>query len=65
MTLYVKGSLTGWQGDTVVTPTDGSKWKQAEHYYEYRYAYRTEAAIVGGKMLVAGMHCAVQVRRVS
>lgn len=64
MTLYVKGSWSGWKGDTVVTLTDGSKWKQAEYYYEYRYAYRPEAAIVGGEMFVAGMNRAVRVRRV-
>lgn len=62
--LHVKGSWNGWKGDTVVTLTDGSTWKQVEYYYEYLYAYRPEVAIVGGAMLVAGMNRAVRVRRV-
>ena len=64
MTLYVRGSWSGWKGDTVVTLSDGSTWKQVEYYYEYHYAYRPEVAIVGGAMFVAGMNRAVQVRRV-
>lgn len=64
MTLYVKGSWSGWKGDTAIELTDGSKWKQAEYHYEYRYAYRPEVTIVGGEMFVAGMNRGVRVRRV-
>lgn len=65
MTLQVKSSWRGWNGRTVVELTDGSKWKQDEYYYEYQYAYRPEAAVVGGAMIVAGMNRAVRVRRVN
>lgn len=52
-----------WKGDTIVEMTDGSIWKQDEYRYEYRYAYRPKAAVVGNRMLVAGMRNAVRVRR--
>jgi hypothetical protein len=64
VTLDINGSWTGWKGDTVVTLTDGSTWKQVEYYYEYRYAYRPEVAVVDGAMLMSGMSRAVRVRRV-
>lgn len=65
MTRYVDGGWSGWDGDTVVELTDGSKWEQAEYLYEYRYAYRPEAVVDGDRMMVAGMSRAVRVRRVS
>jgi hypothetical protein len=62
--LRVNGAWTGWDGKTVVTLTNGSKWQQAEYFYQYRYAYRPEVSVVNGKMLVAGMRKAVRVRRI-
>ncbi len=59
----IDGAWTGWSGSTIVKLTDGSVWEQAEFFYQYRYAYRPEVAITGGKMLVAGMRKAVRVRR--
>lgn len=45
--------------------TDGSKWKQAEYHYAYRYSYRPGATITqDGMMLVDGMSRAVRVRRI-
>lgn len=64
LTLYVKGAWKGWNGHTVVTLTDGSRWKQAEYHYEYRYAYRPEAVVLNGSMFVQGMTRAVRVRKV-
>ena len=64
MTRYVDGEWNGWNGDTVVELTDGSKWQQVEYLYEYRYAYRPEAMVGDGRMMVAGMSRAVKVRRV-
>jgi hypothetical protein len=63
MKRYVKGSWTGWAGDTVVELTDGSVWRQTEYVYSYRYAYRPEVVILGDRMLVKGMTRAVRVRR--
>lgn len=67
MTTYtVNGAWEGWKGETIVEMTDGSVWKQAEYYYEYRYAYRPEAVIMSGdKLMVDGMNRAVRVRRMS
>jgi hypothetical protein len=59
----IDGSWSGWSGNTVVTLTDGSIWKQSEYYYQYRYAYRPEVQIQNGKMLVAGMRRSVRVQR--
>ncbi|MCT9620523.1 hypothetical protein [Curtobacterium sp. C2H10] len=59
----LNGVWQGWKGDTVVELTDGSKWEQAEYYYEYRYAYRPEVTLTGDLMLVEGMQRAVRVRR--
>lgn len=64
VTLYVESKWTGWDGKTFVKLSDGSKWKQAEYLYEYRYAYRPTAQIENGMMLVEGMSCAVRVTRV-
>ncbi|WP_158375164.1 hypothetical protein [Cellulosimicrobium cellulans] len=63
MKRYVDGEWTGWDGDTVVTLTDGSEWQQEEYWYSYRYSSRPEVTIESGKMLVQGMRKAVRVRR--
>ena len=59
--LFVDGSWSGWDGDTVVQLTDGSVW----HQDDYRYAYRHEVNISSGKMMVKGMRRAIRVRRLS
>lgn len=61
----LSGAWEGWKGDTVVELTDGSRWAQAEYYYEYRYAYRPEVTLTGDLMLVDGMQRAVRVRRLT
>ena len=63
MKRHVNAAWNGWDGDTVVELTDGSKWKQAEYYYEYRYAYRPEAVIERDRMMVSGMRRSVRVTR--
>ncbi|SHG13199.1 hypothetical protein SAMN05443575_1458 [Jatrophihabitans endophyticus] len=63
MQTHVRGAWHGWKGDTVVQLDDGSKWKQAEYHYEYRYAYRPEAMMSGDQLYVQGMSRAVRVRR--
>ena len=64
MTRYVKGAWYGWKGQTVVELTDGTKWKQAEYFYEYLYAYRPEVVIDNNnQMMVAGMSRSVRVKR--
>jgi hypothetical protein len=65
MTLRIDGSWTGWSGDTVVQLTDGSVWRQQEYHYEYHYAYRPEATISNGKMMVKGMRKAIRVHRLA
>jgi len=35
VTLYVDGSWSGWDGDTILQLTDGSVWRQDEYHYEY------------------------------
>lgn len=64
MRLQIDGSWRGWSGDTIVQLTDGSVWRQDEYRYEYHYAYRPQATIIKGKMLVDGMARAIRVRRV-
>jgi hypothetical protein len=63
--LFVDGSWSGWDGDTIVQLTDGAVWRQDEYHYEYHYAYRPEVTISGGKMTVKGMRKAIRVRRIS
>jgi hypothetical protein len=64
-TMTGKGAWKGWDGKTLVEMTDGSKWKQAEYFYEYYYAYCPQATVANaGLMLVDGMSRAVTVRRV-
>lgn len=64
MKLHVDGEWNGWDGDTVVKLTDGSVWRQTEHHYEYRYAYRPEVLLSGDRMHVEGMREAVRVARI-
>lgn len=64
MTRYVNGSWSGWRGNTVVTLTDGSVWKQAEYHYEYHYAYRPQVRVERDELFVEGMSRSVRVRRV-
>ncbi|OFJ50898.1 hypothetical protein [Mycolicibacterium grossiae] len=61
----LEGAWTGWDGNTIVEMTDGSKWKQEEYHYEYRYAYRPKAHFNtrDNKLMVEGMRRAVRVRR--
>lgn len=63
--MYVDGSWSGWDGDTIVQLTDGSVWRQDEYHYEYHYAYRPEASVNGGKLVVQGMSRAIAVRRIA
>ncbi|WIA97024.1 hypothetical protein [Curtobacterium sp. MCBA15_004] len=58
------GEWSGWDGETLVTLFDGSRWQQDEYYYEYRYSFMPWATIEHGKMLVDGMNRAVRVRRI-
>jgi hypothetical protein len=65
MKQHVVGEWKGWDGNTVVKLSDGTKWKQAEYYYEYMYAYMPEVEINQRReMQVAGMSRAVQVQQV-
>jgi hypothetical protein len=61
---HVSGAWTGWDGNTVVELTDGSKWKQVEYHYEYRYAYRPEVVMERDRMMVSGMRRSVRVTRI-
>ena len=63
MTTHVSGAWHGWKGKTVVQLTDGSIWIQAEYHYEYHYAYRPQAQLTDGGLLVEGMSKAIRVRR--
>ena len=65
MKRWVDGSWEGWDGSTVVELTDGSRWEQAEYYYEYRYAYRPEVTIEQDRMQVQDMRRSVRIRRIS
>lgn len=65
MNLHVEGSWSGWGGDTIVQLSDGSVWRQDEYHYAYHYAYRPEAVVVDGKMMVKGMQKPIRVRRIS
>lgn len=42
MDLYVESDWSGWDSNTVVRLSDGTKWKQDEYFYEYHYAYRPD-----------------------
>lgn len=64
MRKQVEDSWEGWDGDTVVRLTDGSVWRQAEYYYEYRYAHRPQIIMDGDTMYVDGMRRGVRVRRI-
>ncbi|MET3528053.1 hypothetical protein [Phenylobacterium koreense] len=64
MRKQIEDEWEGWDGDTIVRLTDGSVWRQAEYYYEYRYAYRPQAILDGDAMYVDGMRRAVRVRRI-
>ena len=60
----VVGAWNGWDGETIVEFTDGTRWEQAEYLYEYRYAYRPQAFLVDDTVLIQDMSKPVRVRRV-
>ena len=63
MTLYVESDWQGWDGETVLKLSDGTRWKQDEYLYEYRYAYRPKARMTSyNQMQVEGMSRPVRVR---
>lgn len=61
----VKGVWYGWKGRTVVELTNGSRWEQAEHHYEYHYAYRPSLFLIDNVMHVDGMSRPIRVRRIA
>lgn len=61
----VKGSWTGWSGDTVVQLENGSIWRQAQYYYRYQYKYRPVVIVDGNQMHVEGMPRMVRVQRLA
>lgn len=62
-TSTIDGEWRGWDGETKLQLIDGSKWRQAEYHYEYRYAYRPSVIVFDGKMLVDGMSKPIRVSR--
>lgn len=64
MRSQVENEWTGWSGDTIVTLTDGSVWRQEEYHYEYHYAYRPTVMVTGNTMHVEGMSRGIRVRRI-
>lgn len=60
----VASKWTGWKGKTELELTDGSRWQQAEHHYEYRYAHRPSVLIFDGMMLIDGMSKPIRVKRI-
>lgn len=63
----IDGDFEGWEGDTVVSLTNGQIWKQTEYHYTYHYAYSPRVVIYrsGGsyKMKVDGVERAISVER--
>jgi hypothetical protein len=64
MRMQVENDWAGWDGDTIVTLTDGSVWRQEEYYYEYHYAYRPYLTLKNNVMHVEGMSRGIRVRRI-
>lgn len=61
----IDGDWRGWDGKTELQLTNGSKWRQAEYHYEYRYAYRPSVIMFDGRMLVNGTSKPIRVSRIS
>ena len=65
---YLSGEFEGWEGETVVTLSNGQVWQQVEYYYHYHYAFMPKVTIFqsggGYKMLVEGVPKAVGVIQV-
>ncbi|MBD8704671.1 hypothetical protein [Frigoribacterium sp. CFBP 13712] len=61
----IDGAWSGWDGKTELQLTNGSKWRQAEYHYEYRYAHRPSVIMFDGKMLVQGTSKPIRVSRIS
>ena len=41
----IRGSFTGWSGDTLFPLCNGQVWVQASYAYTYHYAYRPDVLI--------------------
>ncbi len=61
----IDGDFEGWEGETIVKPTNGQIWQQSEYYYHYHYAFMPKVLIFrsggGYKMKVDGVEKSVGV----
>ena len=62
--LRVKGSWGGFGRGRFIELTDGSKWRQIDDYYEWRFAHRPQAAVESDMLTVKGMKRPVKVERI-
>ncbi|QNA70490.1 hypothetical protein [Sulfurospirillum diekertiae] len=46
ITSQIQGAFEGFKGDTIIELTNGEKYKQAEYFYEYHYAYSPNVTII-------------------
>ena len=65
----LKGAFKGFKNtDTVFEFTNGRKWRQAQYYYLYHYAYMPSAKVVNENgqyvLMVDGVNAKVPVRQV-
>ena len=64
----VTNDFNGWNSrDTVVVLSNGQVWQQDEYEYDYHYAYRPDALVIGAgsdwRILIEGMDELIKVKR--
>ena len=55
MRVQIEDEWEGWEGETIVSLTDGTYWRQIEYHYEYFYAYRPMGSLTNGRLHIDGM----------
>lgn len=59
------GESEGFDGETIFVLEDGSKYKQVEYYYNYRYEYRPVVTIINDREIILnGINKSVGVERI-
>jgi len=59
------GESEGFGGETIFVLENGSKYKQVEYYYNYRYEYRPMVTVINDREIILnGITKAVRVERI-
>lgn len=61
----IDGASNGFEGDTIFILEDGTKYRQTEYYYWYRYEFRPRVTVVNDREIILnGIDKSIRVKRI-